>query len=99
MSTTQKSADVAGASKPKQDFDDDVIFVDTEKSSQSKTGSAFIETNKESNAIFRGSTTPPVKSNLSSPDASPVQQVAPKRSDWDMFAEQDIDSNFDVSII
>lgn len=74
-----------------------MIFVDTEKSSQSKSGSAFNETNKESNAIFRGSATPPLKSNVSSRDVSPMLQVAPKRSDWDMFAEQDIDSNFDVS--
>lgn len=76
--------------KPAIKDDDDVIFVDLEKSSKDAKPKEIVS---ETNTNSRGSTTPP----LLSADASPTVQAAPKRTDWDMFAEQDIDSNFDVS--
>lgn len=94
----------------KQKDDDDVIFVDTEKSTKPKPATNFkslkpIETLKPIDTLkpvetlkpieTRNSMTPPLNSEEPSP--SPVQPAAPKRNDWDMFAEQDIDSNFDVS--
>lgn len=82
---------VQAPKKPIKEEDDVVIVEPQTKSSRwDKTKELMNEMKNES----RGSITPPI---AESTDASPAIQAAPKRSDWDMFAEQDIDSNFDVS--
>lgn len=110
LGATQKPSSGTERSKQKEEIhliDDEVIFVENEKSSPppavtqkpSSTASTASTAQLHEHLDSTSAALPAIpSSNVSTADSSPDKQTAPKRNDWDMFAEQDIDSNFDVSV-
>lgn len=82
------------------DESNDVIFVEEPSKKQQPT-SFKNAINKSHNRSVDEANTPPLPETTKLDDAKADAKMnvapAPKRNDWDMFAEQDIDSNFDVS--
>lgn len=103
--TSKDSSPVKKSVERFSDESNDVIFVETPPKKQQQPTSFKNVINKSQNrhSDQDDAITPPLpektKPDDAKPDENPKPNVAPapKRNDWDMFAEQDIDSNFDVS--
>lgn len=102
--TSKESSPVKKSMERFSDESNDVIFVETPPKKQQPTSfKNVINKSRNRHSDQDDVITPPLPEKTKPDDAKadenpkPNVAPAPKRNDWDMFAEQDIDSNFDVS--
>lgn len=92
-SNTMQSADTTPVLK--SIVDDDVIFLDTPKNQKEEESRATTPTMEVSLTPPIEDLTNKIKEQEKEREELAKEKLKAKKGDWDMFAEQDIDSNFD----